>query len=41
MVGALWSAFGPRVAFGYSALLFIAGALLVLRVGSGRESRNS
>lgn len=30
-VGALWTAFGTSVAFGYSALLFIAGAFLVLR----------
>ena len=32
MVGALWTAFGTSVAFGYSAVLFAAGALLVLRV---------
>ncbi len=31
IVGALWSAFGTSVAFGYSAVLFVAGALLVLR----------
>lgn len=34
VVGALWSAFGTSVAFGYSAVLFAAGAMLVLRVGS-------
>jgi hypothetical protein len=31
-VGALWSAFGVRVAFGYSLVLFLAGALLVWRL---------
>ena len=33
VVGALWSAFGTTVAFGYSLLLFIVGTALVLRVG--------
>jgi MFS family permease len=33
VVGGLWTAFGTSVAFGYSAVLFTAGALLVLRVG--------
>jgi MFS family permease len=32
MVGALWSTAGLMAAFGYSLLLFIAGAVLVLRV---------
>jgi MFS family permease len=32
MVGALWSAFGVGAAFGLSALLFAAGALLILRL---------
>ena len=32
IVGALWTAFGTSVAFGYSAALFIAGALLILRL---------
>jgi MFS family permease len=32
VVGLLWSAFGPTLAFGYSALLFILGAILVARV---------
>ncbi len=31
IVGVLWTAFGTSVAFGYSAVLFTAGALLVLR----------
>jgi MFS family permease len=32
IVGALWTAFGTTVAFGYSAVLFTLGALLVLRL---------
>jgi MFS family permease len=32
IVGALWTAFGTTIAFGYSAALSIAGALLVLRI---------
>lgn len=32
VVGALWTLFGTPVAFGYSAVLFFAGALLVARV---------
>ena len=32
VVGALWTAFGTAVAFGCSALLFAAGAILVLRL---------
>jgi MFS family permease len=37
VVGALWTTFGTGVAFGYSAVLFTAGTLLVLRArGSGR-----
>ncbi len=35
IVGALWTAFGTSVAFGYSAVLFTAGTLLVLRVRRG------
>jgi len=31
VVGALWTATGTSVAFGYSAALFSLGALLVLR----------
>ncbi len=31
IVGALWTAFGAPVAFGYSALLFVAGGILLLR----------
>jgi hypothetical protein len=33
VVGALWTAWGTEVAFGYSAILFIAGSLLATRVG--------
>jgi MFS family permease len=32
VVGALWSVFGTSVAFGYSLILAIAGACLVLRL---------
>jgi len=32
LVGGLWTAFGTSVAFGYSAVLFAAGGLLVLAV---------
>ncbi|MBI4444298.1 MAG: MFS transporter [Acidobacteria bacterium] len=32
IVGALWTAAGVSVAFGYSAILFLAGSLLVLRI---------
>lgn len=39
MVGTLWTAFGTSVAFGYSAVLFMAGAVLVLRLGSEPSSR--
>ena len=34
IVGALWTAFGTSVAFGYSAALFAVGALLVLRTSA-------
>jgi len=37
VVGALWTAFGTGVAFAYSAVLFAAGALLVLRTGAPKE----
>jgi MFS family permease len=39
IVGALWTAFGTQVAFGYSAVLFLAGAILVLRLRTGDASR--
>ena len=32
VVGVLWTTFGITLAFGYSAVLSVAGALLVLRV---------
>ena len=32
IVGTLWTAFGTSVAFGYSAVLFVAGAVLVWRL---------
>ena len=37
VVGALWSALGTQVAFGYSALLFAAGAWLVWRLRPGHS----
>lgn len=37
IVGALWTAFGTSVAFGYSAVLFLAGAVLVLRLTPSRK----
>ena len=37
IVGVLWTVAGTTVAFGYSAVLFAAGALLVLRVRSTPE----
>ncbi|MHC1767527.1 MAG: MFS transporter [Verrucomicrobiia bacterium] len=39
IVGALWTAFGTSVAFSYSAVLSAAGALLVLRLGTGPSAR--
>ncbi len=32
IVGLLWSGFGTTVAFGFSAVLFITGGFLILRV---------
>jgi len=34
IVGLLWSTLGQTVAFGYTAVLFLMGAILVIRVGS-------
>jgi MFS family permease len=34
VLGLLWTSFGTGAAFAYSAVLFVCGALLVLRVGS-------
>lgn len=36
IVGLLWTSFGTTVAFGYSAVLFIAGALLTLTIRSSK-----
>ncbi len=38
IVGALWTAFGTSVAFSYSAVLFVAGALLLLIGSKGQTS---
>jgi len=37
VVGILWTAFGTGVAFGYSAVLFVLGGLLVLRIRTTSE----
>jgi MFS family permease len=37
IVGLLWTSFGTSVAFGYSAVLFLCGSALVLRVTSGSD----
>jgi MFS family permease len=37
VVGVLWSAYGTQVAFGYSAVLFFAGAILVARLPRNRQ----
>ncbi len=39
IVGLLWSNYGINVAFGYSAILFVAGAILVARSKRGPVSR--
>lgn len=39
-VGLLWAAFGTTIAFGYSAVLSIAGALLVAQIRPTRSSDN-
>jgi len=43
IVGALWSAFSIQVAFGYSFVLFVTGALLVaqLKAGAGKVSKGA
>ena len=38
VVGLLWTAFGTQVAFGYSALLFLAGALVVARLPHNKRA---
>jgi MFS family permease len=38
IVGALWTAAGTSIAFSYSAVLFVAGALLVLQIRSAQHS---
>ena len=37
IMGALWSALGTKVAFGYSAVLSLAGALLVYQIRTQKE----
>ena len=38
LVGLLWTSFGTSVAFGYSALLFVLGAVMILRVTARHSS---
>ena len=38
IVGLLWTAFGTTIAFSYSAILSIAGTLLVARISNPRTS---
>ncbi|HVV71229.1 MAG TPA: hypothetical protein VHI52_06995, partial [Verrucomicrobiae bacterium] len=37
-VGALWTAWGTSIAFGYSAILSVAGAGLIWFIARGRSS---
>jgi MFS family permease len=37
VLGLLWTSFGTSVAFGYSAILFLCGSLMVLRVAAPRQ----
>jgi MFS-type transporter involved in bile tolerance (Atg22 family) len=37
IVGVLWTAFGMKMAFGYSLFLFLIGALLVLSADTKNE----
>jgi hypothetical protein len=39
IVGILWTAFGTTIAFGYSAALSIAGALLVARLHTPAQTK--
>jgi MFS family permease len=41
IVGLLWSAFGSTLAFGYSALMFILGTMLVVRIPPPMSSSRS
>jgi MFS family permease len=39
ILGLLWTTFGTATAFGYSAILFIAGSLMVLMIAAPEKSR--
>jgi len=41
VVGALWTAFGTTAAFSYSALLFFAGAALVVQAGNASRTQQN
>jgi MFS family permease len=38
IVGLLWTSFGTSIAFGYSAVLFLCGGVMVLRASSWRKA---
>jgi hypothetical protein len=37
VLGLLWTNFGTAPAFGYSAILFVCGSLMVLRIAASRK----
>jgi hypothetical protein len=37
VVGLLWTRFGTAAAFGYSAVLFLCGSIMVLRLSSRED----
>jgi dipeptide/tripeptide permease len=39
VVGLLWTRFGTSVAFGYSAVLFVCGSVMVLRLSAPRDAK--
>jgi MFS family permease len=41
IVGLLWTAFGTTIAFGYSAILFFIGALLIARLKRPRQDKGA
>jgi hypothetical protein len=38
IVGFLWTAYGTTVAFGYSAVLFVVGGLLIARLSKSSDA---
>jgi len=41
VVGFLWTSYGTAIAFGYSAILFLAGSILVARLKYDRKDRDT